>query len=145
VKFPGIIAVELPAHVDAIIAGASRNSAHVVRLDTSAWRDENDIHDSFAAGFDFPDYYGRNLNALLDCLRDVCDRAYGWPPGTERLFLVLANFDDFWAEQRELAKVAIELFATAAWERGPLAISRIGCIVECETWGGEVSRWVIRQ
>lgn len=29
------------------------------------------LHERFAAAFDFPDYYGANLDALFDCLGDV--------------------------------------------------------------------------
>lgn len=31
----------------------------------------SDIHNIFAEELDFPDYYGRNLDALYDCLGDV--------------------------------------------------------------------------
>mgnify|MGYP003299397037 CR=1 FL=1 len=33
----------------------------------------SDIHNIFAEELDFPDYYGRNLDALYDCLGDVTD------------------------------------------------------------------------
>lgn len=29
------------------------------------------LHERFAAAFDFPDYYGANLDALFDCLGDI--------------------------------------------------------------------------
>ncbi len=33
--------------------------------------DREAIHDAFAERFSFPDYYGRNLDALHDCLTDM--------------------------------------------------------------------------
>ena len=47
---------------------------HYYRLDTfdcSAWGSVEDMHEAIAAGLDFPDYYGRNLDALNDCLTDI--------------------------------------------------------------------------
>lgn len=32
---------------------------------------KRELLDSFAATFAFPDYFGRNLDALADCLRDI--------------------------------------------------------------------------
>ncbi|MCW2813929.1 MAG: hypothetical protein JWN84_1384 [Nocardioides sp.] len=32
-----------------------------------------DLHDALATALGFPDYYGNNLDALHDCLRDVPD------------------------------------------------------------------------
>ncbi len=37
------------------------------------------FHDAIAAALAFPAYYGRNLDALNDCLRDVAQRAAGVP------------------------------------------------------------------
>jgi len=31
----------------------------------------DDIHDAFVRGLDLPGYYGRNLDALHDCLTDI--------------------------------------------------------------------------
>lgn len=33
----------------------------------------SDIHNIFAEELDFPEWYGRNLDALYDCLGDVCE------------------------------------------------------------------------
>lgn len=33
----------------------------------------DEIHDLFAKTFEFPEYYGRNLDALSDCLEDIGD------------------------------------------------------------------------
>lgn len=30
-----------------------------------------DVYDLFAQAFDFPEYFGRNLDALYDCLTDI--------------------------------------------------------------------------
>lgn len=34
-----------------------------------------DLHTAFAQAFSFPEWYGRNLDALADCLTDVCEDA----------------------------------------------------------------------
>lgn len=39
-------------------------------FDCSGW-DSEVMHEAFASGLTFPDYYGRNLAALEDCLSDV--------------------------------------------------------------------------
>lgn len=32
---------------------------------------KEELHDAFAEGLDFPHWYGRNLDALHDCLTDI--------------------------------------------------------------------------
>ena len=44
----------------------------------------SDIHNIFAEELDFPDYYGRNLDALYDCLGDV----------TEEVEIVIENREE---------------------------------------------------
>jgi RNAse (barnase) inhibitor barstar len=45
---------------------------------------EDDFHTSIAAALSFPDYYGRNLDALWDCLTDLTEPTVllwdGWGP-----------------------------------------------------------------
>jgi len=40
-------------------------------FDGCNWRVEDDFHDEVANALQFPGYYGRNLNAFKDCMRDV--------------------------------------------------------------------------
>jgi len=59
----------------------------LVRLKADEWRDESDMHSAFVAALDFPAYYGHNLNALNDCLRDVAAFRYGATPGRWACYL----------------------------------------------------------
>src|ERR1044072_5062261 len=48
--------------------------AHLYRLDEfdcSSWDSVEAMHEAVAKGLEFPDYYGRNLDGLNDCLRDI--------------------------------------------------------------------------
>lgn len=44
-----------------------------VDLDLAPIKDWNTFHDLFAATFHFPSYYGRNMDAWVDCMSDVAD------------------------------------------------------------------------
>ena len=39
-----------------------------VSLDTTRIKDRDSFHDEFARAFGFPDFYGRNMNAWIDCM-----------------------------------------------------------------------------
>ena len=83
----------------------------LVRMDASGWLTEDDMHDAFAAALDFPDYYGRNLDALNDCLRDVDVFAYGATPGTTGLVLVFAGYDAFTRRCPRAAQIVLDIVA----------------------------------
>lgn len=42
------------------------------RIDGSILADWEKFHDFFAKTFDFPGYYGRNMDAWNDCMSDYC-------------------------------------------------------------------------
>jgi hypothetical protein len=72
------------AGVDGLLARAVAGTDHVHLVDGGADREE--IYDRFARGLLFPAHFGRNLDALMDCLRDVADRhdapwTLVWRPG----------------------------------------------------------------
>lgn len=66
--------------------------------------DRRGTFDAFAATLNFPDYFGRNLDALLDCLRDLSDNTaliwddagrlrQGDPAGYRGILAVLTQFE----------------------------------------------------
>lgn len=60
------------AGIDGLLARAVAGTEHVHLVDGGADREE--IYDRFAETLLFPEHFGRNLDALMDCLRDVADR-----------------------------------------------------------------------
>jgi RNAse (barnase) inhibitor barstar len=51
-------------------------------IDGSTLRDKVSTLDAIAAAMDFPDYFGRNLDALYDCLLDL-----SWLPEGEHVLV----------------------------------------------------------
>ena len=43
------------------------------RVDVAGGESINDLHEALAAGLDLPNWYGHNLDALMDVLRDLED------------------------------------------------------------------------
>lgn len=75
-------------------------AAHSYRIDNfdcSTWQTEEDMYSAFAATLDFPDYFGRNLAALNDCLRDI------EVPKESGRILVFHRYDAFAVKMPEIA------------------------------------------
>ena len=49
----------------------------VVKLDTRQIKDWDSFHDVFARVFGFPEFYGRNMNAWIDCMSYLDDPSTG--------------------------------------------------------------------
>ncbi len=81
----------------------------VRETDAGRWGDEQGMHRDLAALLDFPDYYGRNLDALNDCMGEVAAGAYGVLPGATGLVLVLRHFDAFAAGHRYAASQLLDI------------------------------------
>jgi RNAse (barnase) inhibitor barstar len=73
------------------------------RFDCSAWETEQQMHNAFAQVLEFPGYYGRNLNALNDCLSDI------EVPDNGGLVLVLQHYGAFAARLPELAWKVLDI------------------------------------
>jgi hypothetical protein len=77
----------------------------VVPLDASGWTEESALHEAMSVALDFPAYYGRNLDALNDCLGDVAHGDYGWSPSTSTgLVVVVRGFAAFARREPVLAR-----------------------------------------
>lgn len=46
-----------------------------IRIDCGGCADKKELHARIAAALAFPDWYGHNLDALMDCLTDLEDTA----------------------------------------------------------------------
>ncbi len=72
-----------------------REGYRVIELDAGAWREAMQMHIAFATALQFPSHFGRNLDALDDCMSDVAVANYGWDGTETGLVLILSGFDDF--------------------------------------------------
>src|SRR3546814_12601756 len=62
----------------------ARERGHAVAaIDRAGCRDKDDVLDRFAAALHFPDWFGRNCDALADCLGDL-----SWSPAEGSLLLL---------------------------------------------------------
>src|SRR4051794_13860851 len=79
-----------------------------VPLDCSSWRSEDDFHTAIAATLDFPDYYGRNLDAFNDCLSSIKIGDY------RGLVLVFSHWEVFARVGGDRAWVVLDIIACAS-------------------------------
>ncbi|MFL6119042.1 barstar family protein [Actinophytocola sp.] len=106
----------------------------LVRLDAGTWATQADFHRDVKAALDFPDYYGHNLDALNDCLRDVARYEYGAARDATGTVLVFTGYDAFAGREPRAAQVILDIIATAA--RGAMLVGhRLLCLVQSNDAG----------
>src|SRR5262249_33880247 len=59
------------AHQEAIGSATMRGMKPIIRIDCRRIVDWDSFHSNFAEALSFPDYYGRNMNACIDCVSDM--------------------------------------------------------------------------
>ena len=95
----------------------------IVRVPTNEIVDWESFHAVFQRVLGFPDFYGRNMNAWVDCLTsaDVADHgmvARDLVPGDgDVLTLQLVDVDDFAARCPEQYDAVVECSAFVNWRR----------------------------
>ncbi|WP_240138049.1 barstar family protein [Streptomyces sp. MUM 178J] len=88
------------------------------------------MHRAMAAALDFPDYCGRNLDALNDCLGDVaCYGGYDDAPEGAGLVLVFTDYDRFATTCPRAAQVVLDIIADQARQAAVLH-RRLICLVQ---------------
>jgi len=93
----------------------------IVRLDTSRICDWDSFHDVFAEVFGFPDFYGRNMNAWIDCMTYLDEPGSGMSRITVQpggvLTLQLYEVSSLAARCPELYAALVECAAFVNWRR----------------------------
>lgn len=115
--------------LDETSAWLARHGYQITVLDASSWSAEADLHRDIAQALSFPDYYGRNLNALSDCLRDVVTQDYGWDRNATGLVLVFTGYDAFAASCPQPAQIVLDLLAQHS-RAAALLGRRMICLVQ---------------
>jgi RNAse (barnase) inhibitor barstar len=95
-------------------------AAVLVRIELRRIIDWNSFHDVFAAEFGFPAFYGRNMNAWIDCMSDLSPgtgmSSVHAPPGGV-VTLELMNVREFRQRDRELYDAIVESAAFVNWRK----------------------------
>jgi hypothetical protein len=93
----------------------------VVSIPTARITDWSSFHDLFAELLGFPDYYGRNMDAWIDCLTHADEPEAGMvsaPLGDDEvLTLQLEDAGDFAARCPEQYAAVVECSAFVNWRR----------------------------
>ena len=136
---PNIVQAIRAYRVEDLMQAAEGVGQHFLYANLSAAQTKQDVLDRIAEGFLFPAHFGKNLDALYDCMTDLVHKA-GAQPGfvvvleqlpdnprfdreaREQLLDVFREAADFWAERR-IPFRCFYSFAVArsnessAWER----------------------------
>lgn len=92
-----------------------------ISIDCDRITDWHSFHQEFAQAFGFPEFYGENMNAWIDCLTDLDDPGAGMTtvhcnPGCI-VVLELLNVKAFRQRCPDLYDAAIECAAFVNWRR----------------------------
>jgi RNAse (barnase) inhibitor barstar len=82
-----------------------KNNYQIFKLNASEWLDEVDFHKDIARKMDFPGYYGENLDALNDCLRDVSFQ------GIAGIVVAFEHFDFFFKKFEYAAWAILDIIS----------------------------------
>jgi hypothetical protein len=93
----------------------------IVRIDTTKIYDWASFHDAFADAFGFPEFYGRNMDAWIDCLTSLDDPAAAMTtvraPQDGVVVLQLDDANDFASRCPEQYRAVLECSAFVNWRR----------------------------
>ncbi|MEY8878055.1 MAG: barstar family protein [Leptothrix sp. (in: b-proteobacteria)] len=114
---PNIVQAIRAFRVDDLLSAAQDLGHHFLYANLSACQTKQDVLDGIAQAFLFPPHFGKNLDALHDCMTDLVHRAGSQPgfvvvleqlpdnprfdrEGREQLLDVFRDAADFWGERK---------------------------------------------
>ncbi len=93
----------------------------LITIDMTEIRDRASFHDVFSRVFGFPDFYGRNMDAWIDCMTNLDDPGAGLSKITcekgDYFVLELNNIKVFREQCLQLYNDMIECSAFVNWRR----------------------------
>lgn len=92
--------------LDTDISWFKNEGYKVVLFDFTKWSDLNRLHEDLKKYLRFPEYYGKNFNALRDCLSDIEITETG-------LLIVFQHFQSF---EKTIALGMLDIFANSSRE-----------------------------
>ena len=118
-------------HLEDTLGWLRTRGYRIIELRSDAWRSEADMHSAFEQLLSFPSYYGRNLDALDECLADFALYEFGSDLQATGTVLVLSKYDSFVRLQPETAYLVVDAIASAS--RQALLIGhRMLCLVQTD-------------
>jgi RNAse (barnase) inhibitor barstar len=96
--------------VDDLMQAAEHAGQHFLYANLTSAQSKQEVLESIAESFLFPAHYGRNLDALFDCMTDLVNKA-GSQPG---FVVVLEQLPDNGRFDREAREQLLDVFRDAA-------------------------------
>jgi RNAse (barnase) inhibitor barstar len=111
-----------------LIAAAERNGFFVFRVDLAKARDKVQLLETIGRAMAFPEWFGHNWDALLDCLADL-----GWRPA-EGYMVMLEHCDGIHGRAEADFVQTLQVFEAAAneWREQGIAF---WCFVDMQADG----------
>lgn len=95
-------------YMDEDIAKLADEDFDIRNFHASAWKDKDSLHDDLVEQLNLPNYYGRNLHALDDCLRDIPI------PDSGGLALAFRDYDQFFAYSPGQARGILDVLTSGS-------------------------------
>ena len=107
---PNLVQAIRAYRVEDLMQAAEAAGQHFLYANLPNAQSKQDVLDGIAAAFTFPAHFGKNLDALYDCMTDLVHRA-GSQPG---FVVVLEQLPDNPRFDREAREQLLEVFRDAA-------------------------------
>ena len=107
---PNIVQAIRAYRVEDLMQAAHDAGQHFLYANLTQAQAKQDVLDSIAEAFLFPSHFGKNLDALFDCMTDLVYKAGGQPG----FVLVLEQLPDNARFDREAREQLLDVFRDAA-------------------------------
>lgn len=107
---PNIVQAIRAFRVEDLMSAAQEMGYHFLYANLSQAQSKQDVLEAIAQAFLFPSHFGKNMDALYDCLTDMVHKS-----GTQQGFIVvLEQLPDNPRFDRELREQLLDVFRDAA-------------------------------